>query len=64
MASSHTAGTAIRDEIGVSMGAADQARRNAAGVRKDIEFLSETIVIMERQIQRLQTDVREMKGEP
>ena len=56
--------TAIRDDIAVATGQADSARKANLVVRNDIQFLSEQVVIMERQIQRLQTDVRTLKGDP
>ncbi len=56
--------TGIPDDIAVAMGAANNAREKNARIQSDIDYLSEQAVIKERQIQRLQTAVRELKGEP
>lgn len=56
--------TAIRDDIAVNLGTADQVRRANDNTRDELRALSEVVTTMLRQIQRLQTDVRELKGDP
>ena len=56
--------TAIRDDIGVNMGAADHAKEAANGTRRELRSLSDVVSAMRRQIERLQTQVRELRGEP
>lgn len=56
--------TAIRDDIGVNMGAADNAKEAAHSTRKELRGLSEMVTAMQRQIMRLQTQVRELRGDP
>jgi hypothetical protein len=54
--------TLIRHDIAAATGQADYARRSAS--RNDSQSLIEQTVIMERQIQRLQTDVHGLKSDP
>jgi hypothetical protein len=56
--------TAIRDDITVNMGRADHAHEVADSTRREVRLLGEQVNAMVRQIQRLQTDVRHLKGEP
>jgi phage shock protein A len=56
--------TAIRDDITVNMARADRAHEVADSTRSELRLLGEQVNAMERQIQRLQTDVRQIKGEP
>jgi len=56
--------TAIRDDIGVNMGAADRAVEANDHTRAEVRSLGEVVTAMGRQIQRLQADVRALKGEP
>jgi len=56
--------TAIRDDIGVTHATAERAREANEGTRNELRALSEVVSGMQRQIQRLQTDVRQLKGEP
>ncbi|HYZ24768.1 MAG TPA: hypothetical protein VE690_21685 [Rhodopila sp.] len=55
--------TAIHDDIGVNFGATNHARRVHDATRDDVRSLSEVVSSMHRQIHRLQTDVRTLKGE-
>lgn len=56
--------TAIRDDITVNMGAADNAKEAALSTRRELRGLSEMTSAMRRQIERLQTQMRELRGEP
>jgi chromosome segregation ATPase len=56
--------TAIRDDISVNFGTAEAARRANDNTRDELRALTEQVSGMLRQIQRLQTDVRHLKGEP
>lgn len=56
--------TGMRDDIGVNFARADRAVDAAADNARQIELLGREVSAMERQIQRLQTDVRTLKGEP
>jgi uncharacterized coiled-coil DUF342 family protein len=56
--------TAIRADIAVNYGAADHVRRANDNTREEVRALADTVSAMERQIQRLQTQVRELKGDP
>jgi uncharacterized membrane protein YccC len=56
--------TAIRDDIAINYGAADQVRRAHDNTREQLRALADTQATMLRQIQRLQTDMRILKGEP
>lgn len=56
--------TAIRDDIAVNFGTADAAQRANDNTRSELRSLAEILTGMQRQIQRLQTDVRTLKGEP
>jgi peptidoglycan hydrolase CwlO-like protein len=56
--------TSIRDDITVNMGRADHAHEVADSTRREVRLLGEQVNAMVRQIQRLQTDVRHLKGEP
>ena len=56
--------TSIRDDIGVNMGRADRAHVAADNTRTELRALGEIVTTMGRQIQRLQTAVRELRGDP
>ncbi len=56
--------TTIRDDITVNMGRADQAHRAADNVRDELRALNDVVSGVMRQVQRLQSDVRELRGEP
>lgn len=56
--------TAIRDDIAVNMDRADQAHRSADNVREELRSLNDAAVGVTRQVQRPQSDVRELRGEP
>ena len=56
--------TSIRDDITVNMARADRAHEVADNTRREVQLLGEQVNAMVRQIQRLQTDVRHLKGEP
>ena len=48
----------------VNHGAAERAERIAMGASAEVRAMGEQVSGMVRQIQRLQTDVRQLKGEP
>jgi hypothetical protein len=56
--------TAIRDDIAVNFGTAEHVRRANDSTRDELRALGDVVNGMLRQIQRLQTDVRGLKGEP
>ena len=55
--------TAIRDDIAVNFGTPDQARRANDNTREDLRTLGDVVAAMQKQIQRLQTEVRGLRGE-
>ena len=55
---------ALRDDIGVNFGAAESVRRANDNTRDELRALGDVMGAMQRQIQRLQTDVRGLKGDP
>jgi len=55
--------TGIRDDIGVNMGRADRAHEAVVNARSDVLHLSQELSIMWRQIKRLESDIRDIKGE-
>jgi uncharacterized protein involved in exopolysaccharide biosynthesis len=61
----HDALAALRDDIvAVSFGRADRAAESAKSLRTEVDHIGTELAAMGRQIQRLQTDVRALKGEP
>ena len=56
--------TAIRDDIAVNFGTADQVRRANDNTREGLRVLGDVVATMQKQIQRLQTEVRELRGDP
>ena len=54
----------IRDDITENMARADRVHVAADNTRDEVRLLGEQVNAMERQIQRLQTDMRQIKGEP
>ena len=56
--------TAIRDDIGVNMGAADAAMRVNDNTRADLRSLQEQVMVMWRQLKAVQARVREIDGGP
>ena len=56
--------TVIRDDIGVNMGRADQGHRVADNVRDELRALNDVVSGVIRQVQRLQSDVRGLRGDP
>lgn len=54
--------TAIRDDIAVNFGRADRAIDYAKSLRTEFDDLTREVAAMERQIQRLQTEVRQLQG--
>lgn len=53
----------IREDMDTNMGRIDVADRDNDTLRKDIAQMREELSVQYRQIKRLQTDVRELKGE-
>lgn len=56
--------TAIRDDIGVNMGAVDAMRRLNETTREDLRSLHEQVSVMWRQLKAVQATVREITGGP
>ncbi len=56
--------TTMRDEDAVNFGAAERAERIALNTREEVRAMGEQISAMVRQIRRLQSDIREIRGEP
>lgn len=56
--------TGMRDDIAVNFVRADRAVDAAEANARQVEILGREISGMQRQIQRLQSDVRTLKGEP
>jgi uncharacterized phage infection (PIP) family protein YhgE len=54
--------TAIRDDISVNFGAVDAVRRANDNTRDELRALSDVVSLMHRQINRLQTEVEQLKG--
>jgi len=54
---------AIRDDIGVNFGTADAVRQANENTRDEVRSLGDVVTGMQRQIQRLQTQVRELRGD-
>jgi hypothetical protein len=56
--------TAIRDDLAVNFGAVETVRKAGLNTREELRLLTEEVSAMHRQIYRLQTQVRELRGEP
>ena len=56
--------TLQRDELTVNFSSGERAERIAKAAQQEVSSLSEVIGAMHRQISRLQSDVRQLKGEP
>ena len=56
--------TAQRDDAAVNFGAAERAEKIALGVREEVRAMGGQVNAMVRQIQRLQSELRQLKGEP
>jgi hypothetical protein len=56
--------TTVRDEDAFNFGAAERAERIALDTREEVRAMGEQISAMVRQIRRLQSDIREIRGEP
>ncbi len=56
--------TAIREDIGVNFGRADRAVDAVKSVRTELDHLSTEVAAITRQMRRMQTELREIKGEP
>ena len=56
--------TAQRDDDVVNFGAAERPEKIALGVREEVRAMGDQVNAMVRQIQRLQTEVRQLRGEP
>jgi methyl-accepting chemotaxis protein len=55
--------TSIRDDIAVNYGSSEAARKANDNTREEVRTLHDLVGNMMRQIQRLQSDVRTLKGE-
>ena len=56
--------TLIRDDVAVNFGASSAVKLANDNTREELRALGDVVSAMHRQIQRLQTDVRELRGEP
>ena len=54
----------IRDDITVTIARVNRSHVAAENTRDEVRLLGKQVNAMERQIQRLQTDMRQIKGEP
>lgn len=54
----------IRDDIAVNFGATDAVKRANDNTCEELRSLGDLVMGMNRQIQRLQTDIRELRGDP
>lgn len=54
--------SAIRDSIATNYGASDHSVRLNSNTREEVQSLTKMIFDMRRELARLQTDVRELKG--
>lgn len=55
--------TLIRDDIAVNYGSTSAVKLANDNTREELRALGDVVTAMHRQIQRLQTDVRELRGE-
>jgi len=55
--------TAIREDIGVNFGRADRAIDAVRGLRTELDHLSTEFASMTRQMRRMQTELREIRGD-
>ncbi len=56
--------TLIRDDVAVNFGSSSAVKLANDNTREELRALGDVVSAMHRQIQRLQTDVRELRGEP
>jgi archaellum component FlaC len=56
--------TEIRDDVGVAMGSAESIRRVHDDTREDPRGMHETLTVLYRKVNRLETEVRGIKGDP
>jgi hypothetical protein len=56
--------TAIRDDIGINMGAVDAVKRANDNTREDLRTLGEQVTVMWRQLKSLEARVRDITGDP
>jgi hypothetical protein len=56
--------TTICDDIGVNLSRADRAVDGVNSLRTEFGHLSKEVAGIERQVQRLQSEVRQLRGEP
>jgi uncharacterized coiled-coil DUF342 family protein len=56
--------TGMRDDIATNFARADRVNDRANGIERVVHDLGTEISAMQRQIQRLQSDVRALKGDP
>ena len=55
--------TAMREDIGVNFDRADRAVDAMKGLRTEVDHLSSEVSGIERQVQRLQSEMRQLRGE-
>ena len=56
--------TGIRDDVAVNFGATDAVRRANDNTREELRGMGETIALLVRKLNRVEQDVRGLKGEP
>jgi hypothetical protein len=55
--------TAIRDDVGVNMGAVDVARQVADTIREDVKLMREQVSVMYWRMLKAEADIRVLKGD-
>jgi phage shock protein A len=56
--------TGMRDDLTVTFGASDSVRRAHSSTREELRELSDSVSALYRKLARLETQVRELKGDP
>jgi methyl-accepting chemotaxis protein len=56
--------TLIRDDIAVNIGAAEAVERANDNTRADVRTLGQQVSVMWKQIKQLQSEMREVRGDP
>jgi chromosome segregation ATPase len=56
--------TLIRDDVAVNMGAVEASSRVNENTRADLRTLGEQVSVMWKQLKQLQSEMREVRGDP
>ncbi len=56
--------TGMRDDLAVTLGASDSVRRAHNNTREEMRDISESVSALYRKLARLETQMRELKGDP